>query len=148
MRPYFFMINLKDSMGKIFSHPDSFGELVGYQVLEIEPGRARTTLAIEEKHISPSGVTHGGVLSTFVDFSMGAALFRALPKGHRCSTIEFKMNYLSPVKLGETIVAEAKVKFQGKSHAVVECHVFRPQEETRKDIAMALGTYNVYPAKK
>jgi len=142
------MIDLSEACQKIFSHPDNFGELVGYQVLEIEPGRARTALTIEDKHISPAGVTHGGVLSTFVDFSMGAALFRALPKGHRCSTIEFKMNYLSPVKLGETIVAEAKMKFQGKSHAVMECHVFRPKEETRKDIAMAVGTYNVYPVKK
>lgn len=142
------MIDLKEVCREIFSHPDNFGELLGYQVLKIKPGAARTSITIDPKHLSPAGVTHGGVLSAFVDFSMGAALFLALPKGHRCSTIEFKMNYLSTVKLGETIVAEAKIKFQGKSHAVMECHVFRPKEEARKDIAMALGTYNVYPAKK
>jgi uncharacterized protein (TIGR00369 family) len=139
------MKGLIESYKHIFAHPDNFGRLVGYKLVEIEPGRARTSLSIKKKHISPSGVTHGGVLSTFVDFSMGAALFLALPKGHRCSTIEFKMNYLSPVKLGETILAEAKIKFKGKSHAVMECHVFRPKEEARKDIAISVGTYNLYP---
>ncbi len=142
------MKNLFDSYKGVFSHPDNFGMLVGYCVDEIVAGHARTSLIIEEKHISPSGATHGGVLSTFVDFSMGAALFKALKKGERCSTIEFKINYISPVKLGETIYAEAKIKYQGKSHAVMECHVFRKKEEDKKDIAMALGTYNVYSFKK
>jgi uncharacterized protein (TIGR00369 family) len=141
-------LDLNDVCRKIFSHPDNFGQVVGYKVLDFEPGRARTSLTIEEKHISPSGATHGGVISTFVDFSMGAALFLALPKGHRCSTIEFKINYISPVKLGETMVAEAKIKSMGKSHAVMECHVFRPKEEKVNDVAVALGTYNIYPAKK
>ncbi len=142
------MKNLFDSYKGVFSHPDNFGMLVGYRVDEITAGHARTSLTIEEKHISPSGMTHGGVLSTFVDFSMGAALFKALKKGERCSTIEFKINYISPVKLGETIYGEAKIKYQGKSHAVMECHVFRAKEEDKKDIAMALGTYNIYSAKK
>ncbi len=142
------MKNLFESYKGVFTHPDNFGMLVGYRVDEIESGRARTSLEIEEKHISPSGATHGGVLSTFVDFSMGAALFKALKKGERCSTIEFKINYISPVKLGETIYGEAKIKYKGKSHAVMECHVFRPQEKDKKDIAMAIGTYNIYSLKK
>ncbi len=140
--------NLFDSYNGVFSHPDNFGMLVGYRVDEITTGHARTSLVIEEKHISPSGATHGGVISTFVDFSMGAALFKALKKGDRCSTIEFKINYISPVKLGETIFADAKIKYQGRSHAVMECHVFRAKEEAKKDIAMALGTYNIYSLKK
>lgn len=142
------MKSLFDSYKNIFHHPDNFGKLLGYKVQEIEAGQARTSLTIKEKHLSPSGMTHGGVLSAFVDFSMGAALFQALPKGHLCSTIEFKINYISPVRLGETIVGHAKIKYLGKSHAVIECHVFRPKEEARKDIAMALGTYNIYPTKK
>ncbi len=141
------MKNLFDSYKGVFSHPDNFGALIGYEVLEIEAGYALTALKIEEKHLSPSGATHGGVLSTFVDFAMGAALFKALKKGERCSTIEFKINYISPVRLGETIHGKSKIKFKGNSHSVMECHVFRPQEENRKDVAMALGTYNIYPGK-
>ncbi len=140
------MKKLYESYKHIFPHQDNFGDLVGYDVLESDQGQARTFLTIEEKHLSPSGACHGGVLSTFVDFSMGAAVFSVLKKGERCSTIEFKINYLSPVKLGETIHALAKIKYKGRSHTVVECHVFRPNEEDKKDVAMALGTFNMYAA--
>ena len=56
-------------------------------------------------------------------------------------TIEFKLNYLSPVKLGERIFCDARCKFKGRSHAVIECHVFR---EEGKDVAFGIGTYNIY----
>ena len=126
---------------KVFSHPDNFGKVLGYELESFDDTSVRTSLVIEDRHLSPAGVTHGGVISAFVDFSMGAALFTQLQKGERTSTIEFKINYLSPVKLGEKIYCDAKVKFKGKSHAVLECHVFR---EEGKDVAFAVGTYNIY----
>jgi uncharacterized domain 1 len=135
------MFNLQDLVSKIFSHPDNFGQVLGYELVEVSEGHARTSLTIHEKHISPAGVAHGGVISAFVDFSMGAALFTMLQAGERCSTIEFKINYLSPVRLGEKIFCDGRVKFKGRSHAVIECHVFR---EEGKDISVALGTYNIY----
>jgi len=134
-------MQIQDLIKKVFSHPDNFGELLGYQLVTFGEGEVRTTLTIDAKHISPAGVTHGGVISAFVDFTMGAALFTKMDSGQRCSTIEFKINYLSPVKLGEKIFCDGKVKFLGKSHAVLECHVFRDEG---KDIAVAIGTYNIY----
>ena len=135
------MPTLMQSYKGVFTHTDNFGQLVGYRIVTVKPGSARTALTIEEKHISPSGAAHGGVLSTFVDFSMGAALFKSLKKGERCSTIEFKINYISPIRLGETIYCDARIKSKGKSHAVMEAHVFRDEG---KDVGMALGTYNIY----
>ncbi len=135
------MSKLESLVQKVFSHPDNFGKLIGYDLVSFTDSSVRTSLKIEERHLSPAGVTHGGVISAFVDFSMGAALFTQLKSGERTSTIEFKINYLSPVKLGEIIYCDAKVKFKGKSHAVLECHVFR---EEGKDIAFAVGTYNIY----
>ena len=128
---------------EIFPYADNFGQLVGYTAQMVKAGEVLVSLKIEDKHLSPSGAAHGGVISTFVDFAMGAALFTVLPKGKKCSTIEFKINYFSPVRSGETIFARGKIKFSGKSHAVIESHVFR-EHEKKKDIAMALGTYNIY----
>ncbi|MBF0493099.1 MAG: PaaI family thioesterase [Deltaproteobacteria bacterium] len=142
------MNKLHESYQHIFPHKDNFGELVGYDILEAKPGYARTVLTIEKKHLSPSGACHGGTLSTFVDFSMGAAIFLSLKKGELCSTIEFKINYISPAKLNDKLVCDAKIKSKGKSHAVVECHVFRPDEEDKRDVAIALGTYNIYSTQK
>lgn len=139
------MPELPKHIEKLFPHQDLFGELVGYQLKNYEEGRVRTYLKILKKHISPSGKAHGGVISTFVDWSMGAAVFTILKQGQFCSTIELKINFLSPVNLGETIYCDAKIKFRGRSHVVIECHVFR---EEGKDVAVALGTFNVYSAQK
>ncbi|MBI2336313.1 MAG: PaaI family thioesterase [Deltaproteobacteria bacterium] len=133
--------NYRQLVAAVFSHPDNFGELVGYEIVEAKENFAKTSLKIESKHISPAGMVHGGVISTFVDFSMGACLFSGLKAGERCSTIEFKINYISTVKLNEIIYCDAKVKYRGKSHAVTEAHVYRHKG---KDIAMAMGTYNIY----
>lgn len=134
-------MDLQDFVKQVFPHPDNFGRLLGYELVSFGDGAVRTSLGIEDKHISPSGVTHGGVISAFVDFTMGAALFTKLVDEERCSTIEFKINYLSPVRLGEKIFCDGRVKFKGRSHAVIECHVFR---EEGKDVAVAIGTYNIY----
>jgi len=135
------MVNLPKSLRDLFPHPDNWGEQVGYHYLEHGEGWVRTKLTVEKKHISPSGVTHGGVISSFVDWSMGGAVFTTLKPGQLCSTIEFKLNYLSPVKLGEEIFCDAKVKYAGKSHAVIEFHVWR---EEGKDVAVGVGTFNIY----
>lgn len=135
------MSKLQTFVKNVFSHPDNFGAELGYDIESYSEGKARTSLSIVEKHLSPAGVTHGGVISAFVDFAMGAAVFTKLAKGERTSTIEFKINYISPVKLGEKIFCDSNVKFKGRSHAVVECHVFR---EEGKDVAFAVGTYNIY----
>lgn len=134
-------MKLHDFVRKVFSHPDNFGQLLGYDLVSYGEGQVRTSLTIEEKHLSPAGIAHGGAISAFVDFTMGAALFTKLHPGERCSTIEFKINYLTPVNLGEKIFCDGKVKFKGRSHAVIECHVLH---EEGKDVAVAIGTYNIY----
>jgi len=135
------MASMPDLVKNLFPYHDNWGDVVGYELIEHGPGRVRTQLTLKENHRSPSGVTHGGVISSFVDWSMGGAVFTSLKKGQLTSTIEFKINYLSPVKIGETIFCDAKIKYSGKSHAVIEFHVFR---EEGKDIAVGVGTYNIY----
>lgn len=135
------MSDLKEIIKKIFPHPDNFGELLGYRLESMEDSKVIVSLVIHEKLLSPSGVAHGGAIASLIDFSMGAALFTRLNPGELCSTIEFKVNYLSPVQLGEKIYCESKLKFKGRSHGVTECHVYR---EAGKDIAFAMGTYNIY----
>lgn len=126
---------------KLFISEDKWGKEVGYELVDHEYGKVRTQLKIQERHRSPSGVTHGGVISSYVDWSMGGAVFTTLKPGQLTSTIEFKINYLSPVEIGETIFCDAKVKYAGRSHAVVEFHVHRKEG---KDIAVGVGTYNIY----
>lgn len=135
------MAKMPEHLRKLFPHPDHFGDLIGYEYESHEAGKVRTSLVIQDKHLSPAGVAHGGAITSLVDWSMGGAVFTTLKQGQLCSTIEFKINYLSPVNKGEKIFCDATVKFRGKSHAVIEFHVHR---EKGKDIAVGVGTFNIY----
>lgn len=125
-----------------FPHPDNFGRLIGYKPVDMTstPGRAMVKLETEEHHLSPSGAVHGGVLSAFADFTMGAAVFNLLEKGQLCSTIEFKINYLAPVHQGDEIQGVGVVIHHGRSHAIIEAEL----HVGTRPIAKALGTYNLY----
>jgi uncharacterized protein (TIGR00369 family) len=135
------MADMPKHLKDLFPFEDNWGAEVGYEFVDHKPGWVRTRLKLLEKHRSPSGVTHGGVISSLVDWSMGGAVFTHLKPGQLTSTIEFKINYLSPAKIGETIFCDAKIKYAGKSHAVIEFHVFR---EEGKDVAVGVGTFNIY----
>ncbi len=135
------MAKIPEHLRKLFPHHDNFGDVIGYELESYGDAWARTSLTIIAKHISPAGTAHGGAISAFVDWSMGCSVFTTLEPGQMCSTIEFKINYLSPVQLGEKIYCDTKVKFRGRSHAVIEFHVFRDEG---KDIAVGVGTFNVY----
>jgi acyl-coenzyme A thioesterase PaaI-like protein len=53
---------------------------------------------------------------------MGVALWSIMLDGQVMSTIEFKINYISPAFLKDGILkASAQVVSKKKSHAVVEC---------------------------
>jgi acyl-CoA thioesterase len=59
----------------------TFGERLGISYTEVEPGSSRAVLEVRDEHLNPHGVCHGGVLFTFADDSMGAALYSLSPEG-------------------------------------------------------------------
>lgn len=131
---------------KLFPYPDQFGTLVGYRLnqIDLEKRTAHVSLQTDEKHRSPSGAVHGGVLSALVDYAMGAAIFGCLEEGQLCSTIEFKINYIAPVQVHQLLEANAEVLHLGRSHAVVETKL----SVGERKVVTALGTYNIYKPRR
>jgi uncharacterized protein (TIGR00369 family) len=101
--------------------PPPVAHLVGYRITEVDEGYALFELDPEEFHYNPFATVHGGILSTLLDTAMTASVLTILPKGHSCSTIEFKINFIKPVtaKTG-TLRCEASPIHIGKRLATVE----------------------------
>lgn len=115
------------------------------------PGRAEYRMVIRDEHLSSPGTAHGGVLAGLMDAVLGAAaLTLAFTTGELVSTVEFKINYLQPVHLGDELRATAQVEHAGKSIIVVSGTIYRPVPATAADpaVAQGLGTFNRYPAHK
>lgn len=126
-----------------YRHPDGFGKMMGYKRISINPkkGMARSQLKILRKHLSVAGRVHGGVVSAFFDHACGAALFGVLGPKDFGSTVELKVNYFKPLELGDVLLAETKVIFQGKRLCVIHGFMFRRGD--KKPVAMATATFNI-----
>ena len=129
-----------------YQHFDHFGNQIGYKVTKIDEKNfeAEVSLKISPKHLSPAGRVHGGVISTLFDLACGAAVFSTLGLKDFCSTVELKVNYFHPLKVGDDLKVKTKVVFRGKRLCVAHGFCYR---KGRKDpVAMATGTFNVVKA--
>jgi uncharacterized protein (TIGR00369 family) len=78
-----------------------------------------------------------------------AALTLAFTGGDLVSTVEFKINYLRPVHLGDELRAVAKVEHTGRSIIVASGTIYRQADDTNDPaVAQGLGTFNRYPVAK
>ena len=101
-----------DEFIRIFKQYNYFDQHHGLRFEIMKLGLIHYRLNIEEKHLSTPGFCHGGVLSGMMDATLGlAALSLAIQKKKICSTVEFKINYLNPVRLGDKIIGEGKIDF-------------------------------------
>jgi uncharacterized protein (TIGR00369 family) len=113
----------------------------GFELDDVEPGRAILSMKVDERHKQVDGVVHGGVLAALADTAGGLATYMAMPRGTRVATIEMKINYLEGVA-GGTVTADARVVRRGRHIAVVDCDV-RSEDGTL--VSKALMTFFVGP---
>jgi len=110
--------------------------LVGFQIVEVAPGRAVFAMEAGPQHANPMGTLHGGILCDIADAAMGIAYASALVEGETFTTLELKINFLKPV-WNARLRAEAHVVKRGKTVGLVECDVV---DETGSLVARASST--------
>ncbi len=127
---------------------DQYGEWLGYEILDYDLNKkvARTTIKIRKEHLSPSNSVHGGVVSGFLDFSLGCAVFTTLEKLELTSTVDLNVKYFKPLKEGDEVIAEAKVLHKGRTLCSVVAELYK-KDDSSKVVAMATGTFNIYQYK-
>src|SRR3954453_17713041 len=102
--------------------PPPIGQLIGFVLKAIEPGRAVFELEAGERHHNPMGTLHGGFYCDLADAAMGYAYAATLAEGESFTTVELKINFLRAVRQGK-LTAEARVVKAGSALGYVECDV-------------------------
>jgi uncharacterized protein (TIGR00369 family) len=110
--------------------------LVGFQIVEVAPGRAVFEMEAGPQHANPMGTLHGGILCDIADAAMGIAYASTLVQGESFTTLELKINFLKPVWKAR-LRAEGHVVKRGKTVGLVECDVV---DETGSLVARASST--------
>jgi uncharacterized protein (TIGR00369 family) len=67
-------------------------ELLGFRLVEVDPGHAVFEVFPGERHYNPIGVVHGGLAMTLLDSAMGCAVQTLVPAGAAYATLEAKTN--------------------------------------------------------
>lgn len=88
--------------------------LISMEVKTLGWGESRLEVAVQEKHLQPFGLVHGGVYSSLVDAAAFWAVYPQIDEDLGLTTVEMKLNYLSPASDGR-LIAKGKGIRLGKT---------------------------------
>jgi len=98
------------------------GQLIGFDLVSVEPGSAVIEFQATESHRNPMGTLHGGILCDIADAAMGMAYASNLNDGESFTTLELKINFFKPI-WNAHLRATGRVVKQGRTVGMVECDV-------------------------
>src|SRR5216683_2215901 len=130
------ILDLAQKMLRGEEPPPPIGQLLGFVLKAIEPGRAVFEMEADERHHNPMGTLHSGVYCDLADAAMGYAYAATLREGETFTTIELKINFLRAVRKA-TLTAEARVVRAGNTLGYVECEV---KDQDGRLVAKAAST--------
>ena len=104
--------------------PPPIAALLGFTLVEVEPGHAVFEVTPGERHYNPIGVVHGGLAMTLLDSAMGCAVQTQMPAGGGYTTLEAKTNLVRAITAETGLLrAIGKVVHVGKRIATAEARL-------------------------
>ncbi len=114
---------------------------LGMEVLDLQSGHALIRLPFGDHLRNTAGGMHGGAIASLID-SAGGLAARTLAYPTAVATVEFKVNFLAPIRQG-AVVADGKVIHKGRRITVSEVVV---RDEKDRELARGLVTLIVLAA--
>jgi uncharacterized protein (TIGR00369 family) len=111
---------------------------LGIEVAKVEPGLIVCKMKITDAHHSGVGAVHGGAIVSLIDHSLSLAVYPLVEVGKWVATLEFKVNYVAPVKMGGPTEIEAEARVLSLKKVVA--HVRVDVRANGELVATAQGT--------
>ncbi|MBA4490722.1 PaaI family thioesterase [Paracoccus sp. S1E-3] len=92
----------EDRLRQIASEQPEFSRLLGIRLIEATPERVVMALPVTEALSNRNGVMHGGAILGLTDNAGGTASSINLQPGQNTVTLESKVNFLRPIRIGDT----------------------------------------------
>ena len=116
-----------------------YSQHLGIEFDHVEEGYARLRMPVKEYHLQSAMTAHGGIVATIADACSAQALFTLLKDDEVFSSIELKVNYLSPGLPGHTLIGEGRIIRRGGRIALGDMEV--KDEESGRLVAKGLHTF-------
>jgi uncharacterized protein (TIGR00369 family) len=98
--------------------------LMGFDIEEVEEGRALFAGTTGEHLCNPAGTVHGGFAMTLIDSAAGCAVHSTLPAGTAYATLETKVNLVRAILIDTgRLTCESKLIHRGSRIATAEARI-------------------------
>jgi acyl-coenzyme A thioesterase 13 len=115
---------LQTFIGKEFAaSPSPFMKWLRPVVLEAERGKLSFQYQVRKEMTNPMGGLHGGVTASIIDDVVGATMF-SFNENYFYTTLNNVVDYFSPAREGDLIIAETTVIKKGRQLVNVQCEVW------------------------
>jgi uncharacterized protein (TIGR00369 family) len=96
--------------------------LMSMELKDFAKGSSLVEIELQEKHLQPFGVVHGGVFSTIIDAAAFWAVYPEVDEDAGMTSVDLKLNYLAPATAGKLVAAGRCIKL-GKTLGLGEATV-------------------------
>lgn len=121
-------------------------DLLGFDIVEAEPGKAVFEGLPEFRHYNPIGTVHGGLALTLLDSCMSCAVQTTLAKGEIYTTLEVKVNFVRAITNDTGLIcAIGRLIHRGRTTGTAEGDV---RDGAGNLLAHGTTTCMIFPAKK
>ncbi|MCG6878397.1 MAG: PaaI family thioesterase [Deltaproteobacteria bacterium] len=101
--------------------------LLSMKIDTLEIGRSFMEVDVQDKHLQPYGIVHGGVYASLIDAAAFWAAYASIDTSG-LTTVEMKLNFLAPAASGR-FIAKGKIIKAGKTICLSEATVFDHKEK-------------------
>ena len=131
---------------EVFSHVNScpYFQLLSLQLKDLGWGTSHLEAPVQQKHMQPYGMVHGGVCASLIDAACFWASWTQVEADVGLTTVELKLNYLAPISKG-ILIAKGKSIKTGKNLCLSEATV---RNEEGRIIAHGTSTLMVLESLK
>ncbi len=99
---------------------DMFAKMLGIELLEYQPGRARCSMKVTGNHLNGLGTGHGGAIFSLADFAFAVA---CNSHGTVAVGIKTDMSFVHAVQPGATLFADAREESRNAKIGTYDIHI-------------------------
>ena len=116
---------------------------LGIRTVEIERGRCTTYIEFRPELVGDPrrGVLHGGVVTTLIDATAGAAVYSSLPAKTSLATLDMRIDYLRPAEPDKRLYATAELYRLTRRIAFVRASAY--QDDPQNQVAHCVASFMV-----
>ena len=97
----------------------------GIRILEIGPDFLRAEMPVDNRHVQPFGILHGGASVVLAETLGSIASTLTLPEGRRAVGLEVNANHVAAVPQGDVVTAVCRPLHLGRTTQVWQTEIRR-----------------------